>query len=194
MTKIQNKTYTDSNKKDYSLIGIEVTNIKRPANNDSMDYYIYVSQKASEEDISDWIKVTEAQNDNTKLSFTINTNDFDNINDYKNGSELYIYIKEVAKKGGNQSSKATLGLKTETKGGTKVDYYENDILKESKTVDEIYKETNAKEKEVKADNTTAGGKLPQTGAKMAASIIIGFVVLYGIHSFVEYKRINKKIK
>ena len=194
VTKIQNKTYTDSNKKDYSLIGIEVTNIKRPANNDSMDYYIYVSQKASEEDISDWIKVTEAQNDNTKLSFTINTNDFDNINDYKNGSELYIYIKEVAKKGGNQSSKATLGLKTETKGGTKVDYYENDILKESKTVDEIYKETNAKEKEVKADNTTAGGKLPQTGAKMAASIIIGFVVLYGIHSFVEYKRINKKIK
>lgn len=191
---IKNKAYTDETKEDYSLIDIEIDNIKTPTDNDSVERYVYISQKSNEEEIANWVKITEEQTDNTKLKFTINTKDFDNIEDYENGSELYVYIKEVAKKGGNQSSKTSLGLKTKTQGSTVVDYYEDDILKESKTVEEIYKETDAKDKGTKDDDTTAGGKLPQTGAKMAASIIVGFIVLYGIHSFVEYKRINSKLK
>ncbi len=177
------------------MISIDVTNLKRPTTNDSMEYYVYISQKANEEDISKWVKITEQQKDSTKLSFTIDTKDFENVEDYDNASELYVYIKEVAKSGGNQSSKTSSGLKTQTKGNTVVDYYEDDVLKKSKTVDEIYEETNAQGKDVKdKDNTTASGKLPQTGAKVGATLVIGFIVLYGVHSFIEYKKINSKLK
>ncbi len=195
VVKIQNRNYTSDDKKDHSMISIDVTNLKRPTTNDSMEYYVYISQKANEEDISKWVKITEQQKDSTKLSFTIDTKDFENVEDYDNASELYVYIKEVAKSGGNQSSKTSSGLKTQTKGNTVVDYYEDDVLKKSKTVDEIYEETNAQGKDVKdKDNTTASGKLPQTGAKVGATLVIGFIVLYGVHSFIEYKKINSKLK
>ena len=108
---------------------------------------------------------------------------------------MYLYIKEVAKKGGSQVSVATLGLKTNTPDDTKVYYYVDDVLMETKTVKDIYSTSGAEEKDIKQpDVTIARGKLPQTGTTVATSIIIGFIVIYGVHSFITYKKINSKLK
>ena len=193
-SEISFKTYTN-NKTDSTSIDYEITNINRATENDSVEYYAYISQKANEENISGWVKISEVQKDKSKLKFTLNTSDFKDISEYANAGDLYLYIKEVAKKGGSQVSVTTLGLKTNTPDDTKVNYYVDDVLKETKTVKDIYSTSGAEEKEIKQpDSTTASGKLPQTGTKMAASIILGFIVIYGVHSFISYKRINSKLK
>ena len=156
---------------------------------------MYLSQNIDETDIIDWVKIDKVQNDKTKLTFSINLADFKNVDEFANPNDLYLYIKEVAKKGGNQSTATALILKNTTPGSTKVLVYEEDKLISTKTVDEIYKGLGAQEKDVKAaDGTTATGKLPQTGAKIGAAVVLGFIVLYGVHSFIEYKKINSKLK
>ena len=193
-SKISFKTYTD-NRSDSTLIEYEISNINRPTGNDSVEYYAYISQKANENDILGWVKITEEQKDKNKLKFTLNTADFKDISEYANAGDLYLYIKEVAKKGGSQVSVATLGLKTNTPDDTKVYYYVDDVLMETKTVKDIYSTSGAEEKDIKQpDVTIARGKLPQTGTTVATSIIIGFIVIYGVHSFITYKKINSKLK
>ena len=193
-SEISFKTYTN-NKTDSTSIDYEIINITRPTENDSVEYYAYISQKANEENISGWVKISEVQKDKSKLKFTLNTSDFKDISEYANAGDLYLYIKEVAKRGGSQVSVTTLGLKTNTPDNTKVNYYVDDVLKETKTVKDIYSTSGAEEKQIKQPDTTiASGKLPQTGTKMAASIILGFIVIYGVHSFISYKRINSKLK
>ena len=192
--KIEIRKYNDENKNS-TIIDYEISNIKRPTDNDSMDYYVYLSQNIDETDIIDWVKIDKVQNDRTKLTFSINLADFKNVDEFANPNDLYLYIKEVAKKGSNQSTATALILNNSTPGSTKVLVYEEDKLISTKTVDEIYKGLGAQEKDVKAaDGTTATGKLPQTGAKVGATLVIGFIVLYGVHSFIEYKKINSKLK
>ena len=192
--KIQIRKYKDSSK-DKTIVAYEINNLKRPTDNDSMEYYVYISQNIDETDIIDWVKINQEQNDNHKLTFEIDLSQFKNIDEYANPNDLYIYIKEVAKKGGNQSPAVALILNNKTSGNTSVEMFEDDKLVSTKTVDEIYKGLGAQEKDVKAaDGTTATGKLPQTGAKIGAAAVIGFIVLYGVHSLVEYKKINSKLK
>ena len=44
------------------------------------------------------------------------------------------------------------------------------------------------------DNTTATGKLPQTGAKVTITIIVIAVLGIGIFLYVRYKNLSKYVK
>ena len=51
-------TFTDKKKKEYALIDVTLKNISLSKKNDSTEYYYYLSSNKSENNISNWIKVS----------------------------------------------------------------------------------------------------------------------------------------
>ncbi len=178
--------FTDKTKKEYGTIDIEINNITRDLNNDSYEYYYYLSPNQTEEDIKNWIKISETQTDKNKLSFVINTNDVENYEQLSKSDTMYLYIKEVAKKGEKQSEVVS-----------------KPMLVEKETNIEIYKD-NAKVQNVNSgkteptgsstkDNTKANKILPKTGVKTVL-ILVAIIAIGGTIIFIRYQYLNKYVK
>ena len=101
--KVQAYYFTNNSKNDYVLINIEIKEISRNLNNDTVEYYYYLSSNGNEENINNWTKISETQSFDDKLQFTVDSRNVSNYNEIAGEDVLYIYIKEVAIKGGNQS-------------------------------------------------------------------------------------------
>ena len=78
--------------------------------------------------INNWIKISEKQEDNNKIKFVIDTRNIENYNEISSESVAYLYIKEVAKKGGNQSITVSKSMKLET--DSSIETYVDDVKKE----------------------------------------------------------------
>lgn len=175
--KVKAYYYTNNSKKDYILIDVEVDNISINTNNDSLEYYYYLSPNANEQDITDWVKITEKQNSNNKLQFTIDTRKISNYNEISDEGVLYLYVKEVAIKGGDQSIAISKPMKLET--DKEVETY----------IDDVKKDTSKPSPSGSGkDDTTAPGYIPNTGI---APVIIICITVLAILSVVIYIKYNK---
>jgi hypothetical protein len=175
--------YTSNTKQEYSLINIEIDNITRILTNDSVEYYYYLSANAAEKNITDWIKISEEQTNANKLQYTIDSRNVANYDEIYGEDVLYLYIREVAKNGGNQSVAISNAIKIEVLDN--IDTYMDDVnvtvLKTSSTT-------------TSTDNTTATGTLPKTGVKITTIVLIIVVMAIGIYLFARYRYLSKYIK
>ncbi len=172
--------FTNNSAKDYTVMDVEINNISRNLNNDKVEYYYYLSTIQNEENITDWVKITEKQNSSNNLQFTINSKDISNYEDISKENVLYIYIKEVVAKGGNQSVAMSKALSLET--DVKVETYVNGAIKENINSSNSNNNGNSKK-----DDTVADGKLPQAGVKTIASIIL-IVIIIGVFCYIKYNK------
>ena len=176
--RVQAYYYTNNSKNNYLLIQMEVNQINRVTTNDKIEYYYYLSPYENEQHIEGWTKISEVQTANSQLQFEIDSRKIDNLSQIANENSLYLYIKEVAVKGGDQRVLFVQPLKVESD-------IEAEIF-----VDGVKKQDISKP----GDNTTAPGNIPQTGIKITLMVSIVAVLGLGIVLYVRYKKLANKIK
>ncbi len=169
-------TFTDKKKKEYALIDVTLKNISISQKNDSTEYYYYLSSNKSENNISNWIKVSGIKKSNNDLTFVINTKDINNFEDISNFDNLYLYIKEVAKVEGNQSVFVSNALQTNSDVNAQI--YVDNVKKDAKNT----------------DNTVSPGTIPQAGAKNIIVIGIAVILIVGTIAYVRYRFLRKYVK
>ena len=173
--------YTDNPIDDYLLIDIEIYDIVRNLTNDKVEYYYYLSGNDKEENINGWAKISEEQNSDNKLEFTIDSRKLSNYEDIVDEDVVYLYIREVAVKGGDQSVSVSKSMQIEPTD--KIEIYVDD----NKVENINYGSSNYE------DLTVAPGKLPQTGVKSIIGIFL-VISIAGIIIFIRYKKLSKYIK
>ena len=182
----------DSNKPNeaFSYIKVEISNILSNKNNDNVEYYYHVSSEANEKNINVWTKITEEQKEDNKLIFTIDLKNLPNDKDISNDGKIYIYIKEVAVKGGNQSVAISKGMELKT---DKMAQQIEKLIDSSKKEDEQNVDTK-QIKTITTDSTTSNAQLPKTGIKKFLIIISLCVGIFGIFGYIRYKKMARYIK
>lgn len=176
-------TFSDKNQKEYVTIDMLIEGIEKSTKNDNCTYYYYLSKNNNENNIQNWVKITENQSSNDKLEFKINTKDIKNYEDLMSSKTLYLYVREVAVKGGNQSVFVTKGINMDS--DIKVETYLDNVKIENKNDDN--KKTDVK------DDTMAPNEIPQTGVKSVIIIILVIGALGSIF-YIRYKQISKYVK
>ncbi len=178
--KVQAYYFTNNSQNNYTLIDVEIDKIVRNLDNDNVEYYYYLSPNPSEQDINNWTKITENQNDSNKLQFTIDTRKITNYNEIASEEVMYLYIKEVAIKDGNQSSAISKPMKLET--DKKIDIYVDNAKNEN-----LQSSNNAIEKLDKNDDSIAKGELPHTGVTTLALFFLIVIIPLCIFFYKKYK-------
>ena len=184
VNKLQIYLYTQDVQKEYMIINVTINDIERNLNNDEVEYYYYLSSNKEEQNINDWVKVTEEQNENNKLQFAIDSRKISNFAELTNEEELYLYIKEVALKGGNQSISISKAMQVypETQ---EIDIYVDDV----KIVDGNNSGNNGS-----IDNSTRLPiRLPNAGIKSILAVLF-IVTIVGAVFYIRYKKLNKYVK
>lgn len=182
--------FTNNSYNDYILINVEINNISKNLNNDTVEYYYYLSSNANEQNINNWVKISESQNSNDKLQFLIDSRKIANYNEISAEKVVYLYVKEVAIKGGNQSVSISNSMKLETDNNV-------EIFIDNNKKDNININTNLNNSSGNnsfVDKTTAVGKLPNTGITITVIVAIVILLGVGLFLFVRYKNLNKYIK
>ena len=179
-SKLDNATAKITNYKieeDKILIDVEVTNIERNQNNDSMEYYYYLSPNQDEENgkIENWVKINTEQTSNDKITFQINSKDLSNYGELSSANTVYLYIKEIAIKGGDQKVA-----------------YAGPMELEAVTINEIVTpgSSTSTPATINNDTTTAKTILPNTGIGKII-IIIAIVAIVGVILYIRYKKVSK---
>lgn len=179
-------TYTDASKQEYLVMNAKVDNISRNNENDSYEYYYYLSSNKDEKNIKKWVKIKDANISNDGMEFKINTKDLVNYSELSDSNNLYLYIKEVAIKGGNQSVKISKSMKLNS--DVEIETYLDDVK-----VDSTKKDNNKKSSNKDEDKTKAPGILPNTGVGTIA-IALFIVAGVGIVFYIRYKNLKRYIK
>lgn len=182
-------SFTDTSKKEYVEMEVEVNGITRNLNNDNYEYYYYLSPNETEENIENWVKITQTQSTNNKLIFTINSNDIKNYTELSNSNTLYLYVKEVVTKGEEQSVAVSKSMLMES-NITIETYVDNAKVNTADSNNNGKTDTSS---DSSKDTTVATMKLPNTGIKLIAIsiVIIGIV---GIGVYIRYKSLSKYVK
>lgn len=169
-------TFTDKSKQEYFIIDVTVKDIIRNNENDSYEYYYYISSNKDEDNIEKWVKITDKQIVDNKLSFIIDTKNIEDYGKLSDSNNIYLYIKEVVIKGGNQSVIVSKPMEMEQDGDLEI-YLDNVKVKNTN----------------KNDGTEAKDKLPNTGI---INIIIIALVLTGVGTliYIRYKKLSKYVK
>lgn len=183
--KVQAYYYTNDAKKDYSLISVDINGIAKT--DDSVEYYYYLSSNKDEKDISNWVKVTESQNSNDSLQFVIDSRKVANYSDISSNDVLYVYVKEIATKGSEESVFSSKAMSVVYKD--KVETFVDNVK-----VDNIQGNTSGSDSSDKnVDDTLAHGKLPFAGVKTVLILAL-LVLIFGLLGFVRYKNLSKYVK
>ena len=180
----QGYQYTKENQKDYYVLQINLKNVIRVKENQTFEYYYYLSPNQSENEIEDWVKIDEEQNVENELNFKINTKQIKNFKEIADASELYVYIKEVAKREGEQRMYISDAIEIEADNMQKIESYVDDVLVDGSS-------TGNNEK---PDNTIAEGTIPQTGLKVTIIIAIAIITISAVVIYIKYVKFSKEIK
>ena len=179
VTEIKAYYFTKDSQKDYTLMNVVIKGLKRNLTNDNVEYYYYLSTSKDEKNITEWTKITEKQNSDNELKFTINSKDILNYESISRENVLYLYVKEVATKGANQSVATSKGLAVESDVEIKI-YIDN-------AKQENFNSGNISNGNGNTDNTIAGGLIPQTGIQTIAFIVLAIIIFGGICYYKYYK-------
>lgn len=175
--------FTNNSEKEYSLIDVEISEIKKATVNDSLSYEYCLSsnQAANAIDEKNWIPLNIQINDG-KLKFTINTKDVKNYDEISKANNLYLYIRETATRK-EQTKKLVVGAKDISKTEKKEEYIDG-IKKENQSGGSQGGSTSG------GDGSQATGKYPYTGKVVIAFAVITLVVM-GTFGLIRYKNIDK---
>ena len=156
---------------------ITIKNIIDSSVNDEYEYLYYISNSQNE-DLSkvQFTSIQEYQKTNTFLRFLIYKKDIPNFNELEDSNVVYLYIREIAKIGSNQTISTSKGLELK-------------VSNETEKKDEI--ET---KKYSLYDDTVAKDPIPQTGVSRVILVIIVVVASAGISVFIRYLYIKNRIK
>ena len=171
--------FTNKDKKEYLVMDITINKVLKNKGNDSYEYYYYLSSNKDEKNIKDWVKIIENQAYENSLQFKINTKDIKNYPELSDTGILYLYVKEVAKKGGNQSIVISRAISLEE--NVEPEIYIDDVKKDSNN-----SENNEADKK---DPTIADGIIPQAGTKTI--ITISVIILVTLIAGFCYFKYNK---
>ena len=201
---VKDYTFSDPNKEEYVTIDVKLSNIVTNTTNDSYEYYYYLSQDSKETNIDNWVEIKDAKVQDGKLQFEINTKDIKNYNDIKNADSLYLYVKEIAKKGTKQVTLVTEAMNM--KSNIKAELYLDGVKYDKKndttgnngntTNNNNTNDKNNQNQQIstnKIDNTKAYNILPHTGIKTIL-ILIFIVAVISIFVYIRYKNLSKYIK
>lgn len=126
LKKIVGYNFSDTSKRAYVTMNIELNNITRKIDqNDTLKYYYYLSSSPSLRTINDWILIEETQSASNKLVFTMDTRETSNYNEIMAAPDLYLYVKEIATKGNSVKEYVTPSIS---------------VVKNASTVSEAYKD------------------------------------------------------
>ena len=164
-------TFSDKNIQEYMVMNVTVNGIVKNKENESNEYYYYLSSNANETSINNWVKITEEQNLDDKLEFNIDTRKTSNYAEIINADTLYLYIKEVATNGGDQSVLSTKGF--EINNSTNIETYLDNAKIENKNI----------------DNTVAPTILPKAGIT-SLMIVTVIVVISGVVVYSKYRKLR----
>ena len=164
-------TFSDKNIQEYMVMNVTVNGIVKNKENESNEYYYYLSSNANETSINNWVKITEEQNLDDKLEFNIDTRKTSNYAEIINADTLYLYIKEVATNGGDQSVLSTKGF--EINNSTNIETYLDNAKIENKNI----------------DNTVAPTILPKAGIT-SLMIFTVIVVISGVVVYSKYRKLR----
>ncbi len=181
--RVQAYYFTNNSQNNYILINVEIDEISRNMDNDTLEYYYYLSPDPNEQDITEWTKITENQNDSNKLQFTIDSRKITNYNKIASEEVLYLYIKEVATKGGDQNIAISKPMKLET--DKKIETYVDNARKDNLQSGSTY---------IDKDDTVSSGKLPKTGVAATVFVLAIIITGIGIFVYIRYKTLSKYIK
>ncbi len=185
--KLQVYHFTDDSDKDYVLFDVEIDNVSMNLANDNVEYYYYLSTSANEQNIDDWIKISDIQITTDKLHFKIDSRDVSNFASLSSQDAIYLYVKEVVKKDGNQSVTISnpMKLDSDVTVETYVDNAKKDNFDLSDYVNPGSDDSN--------NNGYTVKRLPNAGFKIT---FIAFVIILGIgfFLFIRYKKLSKYIK
>lgn len=181
-------TFSNANKKEYFMIGSIVNGIVKAEGNDNYEYYYYLSTNQNENNITDWVKISENQTSNDELKFVMNTNDVKNFAEISNNENTYIYIKERVTKGGNQSICVSKAMKINV-GNITPEIYLDGVKQNSKPEQPNNHGNNGDKK----DNTTTTTVIPNAGTA-GILIVIAIISVAGAIGYIRYRILNKYVK
>ena len=183
--------YTDPQKEQYFITDITVKDVVRNLENDSYEYYYYLSDKKSENNIQDWVKIKENQTNSDNLAFKIDTRDISNFDELSNSTVLFLYIKEVAVKGGDQKVITSDAMKFENNSDTEI--YLDDVKVEinddnsNNNINNNNNNNNNNNGTNNTDDTVSKDKIPDAGKTVIQIIIITGIIALLIVSFRKFK-------
>ena len=181
--KINNAKYYEFSNKEmesYFTINITLSDILKNTENAKFDYYYYLSIDQNESNIQDWVKINEEQKTDGKIEFEINTKDIKNYEKLIDADNLYLYIKEVIQKEGNQSVEVIKPI--EVKLDVTIEkYLDNAKVNNSKS-------------DNKEDNTIAKDNLPKTGVRGVLAFTIAIILIFGVIFYIRYRTLKSYIK
>lgn len=184
--------YSDDTKESYVIFKMEIGGIVKNLENDSLEYYYYLSSNPNEENISNWIKIDEEQNSENKLEFEMDSREITNYEEIYDANQVYIYIKEVAIKDANQSVSISNGILLDDGGELEI-YIDDEKIDDY--FEELFQEENNNSSNTDLeDNTTANSDLPNTGVKTAIICTSIVLAIFGIFAYGRYKKISKYVK
>ena len=184
--------YTDVHKDSKILLNVTINGIVKSSKNDSYEYYYYISSNSKETNIQDWVKITESQKSNDKIEFAIDIDDIKNQDELLDAEAIYLYIKEVALKGGNQSIKISDAIKMETEDDEEIIEIYIDDVKINNLNSEKVTGNNSESKSNK-DETVTSSILPNTGTRKILVITL-IVLIAGAIFYVKYKNLSRDVK
>ena len=202
-------TYTDKTKEGYTEIKLNISSLKQSDNNDSYEYFYYVSGSNQDENIKDWNKIDDSKIANGKISLLLNSKDIANYEELSKTNSLYIYIKEIAKKGNNQAVAISKAISVESNtnvetyvDGNKVNLPDinintnnNNNNSNNSNNNGVSSSSSGSNKSTGSDNTVANGTIPQTGSKITFIFIFTFAILVlGSFGYIKYRNIKKYTK
>lgn len=183
--KVEAYYYTDNSQQNYTLINLEINNISRILTNDTVTYYYYLSTNNNEQNIDKWIKITNPQNSKDSLEFTIDSRNVSNYAEIASEDVVYLYIKEIAKKGEDQSVAISKSMKLET--DKKIETYVNNVKKEDLQI-------GGSDTNTSGDSTMATNKLPNAGINLTLIAFMVVILGIGIYAYLNYKNLNHYLK
>lgn len=180
--KVKAYYFTGDSQKDYILMDVEINGIEKGVNNDKMEYYYYLSSNKNEENITDWVKIDVSQIENNNIKFTIDTIKIANYSEISNAEVIYLYVKEVATKGGNQSVAVSKSMKLEA--NVEIETYLDNVKKENISSGD----DSTNNPDSSKDDTLTDEKLPNAGS--TTFVIITIIILVAIICVFSYKKYN----
>lgn len=186
-TDIKYNTSSESNGLDFQYV-IKVSDIYINKNENN-EFYFYISQNNNESNIENWKIINNPTITDNSITFTVSQDDYSALKQMDNANSLFLYLKSESNSGVSISSDIALTMDD----NVKIKISENGEVKKTTTVKEVKdvaKQSNNSSSNYN-DSTIKSGKLPQTGTTAALSIVIGFALIFGIHSLISYKKIEK---
>ena len=162
----------------YSILDMIVENIEKASGNDMMEYYICITNKDDSKNIdeSKWVKIDSQIDEKGNLGFELDVLNSKIDLEVFMSEHIYLYVKEVAKKGTNQSVLISKGFEFPNNDETIPDNNSNEQIQGEK------------------DDASSQHELLPFAGHGGTIVMILAVAIIAIISYNRYKNLKRYIK